>query len=181
VVAINFYLINIDMEFKGRIAKVLPMRSGTSQRGNEWKALPFVFEYFENETDRYADSVLVETFDTNIIDGLLSMCTKNPDGTPVVKDGAYDLIREIHCICGFGHKIRTFTNQNGETKTMNEIRLYKLESIKEDKGTQKPVQPANIQQPTTTPQTVLGGPQTPPFPPFGSPINQGANDDDLPF
>ena len=121
------------MEFKGRIAKVLPMRSGTSQRGNEWKALPFVFEYFENETDRYADSVLVETFDTNIIDGLLSMCTKNPDGTPVVKDGAYDLIREIHCICGFGHKIRTFTNQNGETKTMNEIRLYKLESIKDEK------------------------------------------------
>lgn len=46
------------MEFTGRISKVLPVRSGTSQRGNEWQALPFVFEYFEHENDRYADSVL---------------------------------------------------------------------------------------------------------------------------
>jgi hypothetical protein len=59
------------MEFEGRVRKILPLRSGTSKStGNEWKALPFIFEYFENETDRYADSVLLETFDTNVIDNL---------------------------------------------------------------------------------------------------------------
>ena len=44
------------MEFQGRIAKVLPIRQGVSQRtGNEWKSLPFIFEYFEHDSDRYAD------------------------------------------------------------------------------------------------------------------------------
>ena len=56
------------MEFTGRIKQMLPMRQGTSQRtGNEWYAQPFVFEYFEHETDRYADSVVLETYDSNII------------------------------------------------------------------------------------------------------------------
>ena len=64
------------MEFQGIIKKLLPVRSGVSQRtGNEWKALPFVFEYYEHETDRYADSVVLETFDTNVIDNLKE---KNP-------------------------------------------------------------------------------------------------------
>ena len=32
------------MEFQGRIAKLLPIRQGVSQRtGNEWKSLPFNF------------------------------------------------------------------------------------------------------------------------------------------
>ena len=54
------------MEFEGRIQRVLPVRSGTSQRG-EWKALPFVFEYFESDEQRWSDKVLLETFDTNIM------------------------------------------------------------------------------------------------------------------
>ena len=41
------------MEFKGRIMKVLPVTSGTSQNGNEWKKQEFIFEYFEQQTDRY--------------------------------------------------------------------------------------------------------------------------------
>ena len=76
------------MEFQGRIAKVLPVRSGVSQRtGNEWKSLPFIFEYFEHDSDRYADSVLLETFDTKVIDNL--------------KEG-------MEVRCGFGHKTREF-------------------------------------------------------------------------
>ena len=59
------------MEFTGRVKKILPLRSGVSQRtGNEWKSLPFIFEYFENSTDRFADTVMLETFDTNVIDNL---------------------------------------------------------------------------------------------------------------
>ena len=86
------------MEFQGRVKKILPLRSGVSQRtGNEWKSLPFIFEYFEHDTDRFADTVLLETFDTNVIDNL--------------KEG-------MEVICGFGHnaKPREVGRQGLQTK-----------------------------------------------------------------
>lgn len=115
------------MEFQGRIKKVLPLRSGTSQRG-EWQALPFIFEFFEHETDRYADSVVLETFDTNVIDNL--------------KEG-------MEVICGFGHRTREY-----EGKTYNELRLYKIESVKKAVVAQQQTQqeiahPAPAQQPNS--------------------------------
>ena len=124
------------------------MRQGTSARtGNEWYAQPFVFEYYEHETDRYADSVVLETFDTNII--------------PHLKEG-------MEVICGFGHKAKTITKQDGTQATINEMRLYKIESVK---GANQPAQaasaPAAVQQPT------------PPLPEPQNPSNQA--DDDLPF
>ena len=98
------------MEFIGRVKKILPLRSGVSQRtGNEWKSLPFIFEYFEHDSDRYADSVLLETFDTKVIENL--------------KEG-------MEVICGFGHKAKTITKQDGTQATINEMRLYKIESVK---------------------------------------------------
>ena len=98
------------MEFQGRIKKLLPMRSGTSARtGNEWQSLPFVFEYFENPTDRYADSVVLETFDTKVIGN--------------IKEG-------MEVICGFSHKAKDIKKQNGNETTINELRLYKIESVR---------------------------------------------------
>lgn len=92
------------MEFKGRIKQILPLRSGVSQRtGNEWKAQPFVFEYFENATDRYADSVLLETYDTKVME--------------TMQEG-------MEVICGFGHRTQEY-----EGRTFNEIRLYKFEAV----------------------------------------------------
>ena len=97
------------MEFQGRIAKLLPTRQGVSQRtGNEWKSLPFIFEYFEHESDRYADSVMLETFDTNVIDNL--------------KEG-------MEVRCGFGHRTREYT-KDGKTMIINDLRLYKIESVR---------------------------------------------------
>lgn len=115
------------MEFQGRIKKVLPLRSGTSQRG-EWQALPFIFEFFEHETDRYADSVVLETLDTKVIDNL--------------KEG-------MEVICGFGHRTRDY-----EGKTYNELRLYKIESVKkavvaQQQTQQEIAQPAPAQQPNS--------------------------------
>ena len=131
------------MEFQGRVKKLLPVRSGVSQRtGNEWKALPFIFEYFENPTDRFADTVLLETFDTNVIDNL--------------KEGM-----EIRC--GFGHRTREY-----EGKTYNELRLYKIESVR---GANQAPQGANAPAAEQSP--------TPPFPEPQNPSNQA--DDDLPF
>ena len=125
------------MEFQGRIKKVLPFRSGTSQRG-EWKALPFIFEFFEHETDRYADTVLLETFDTNVIDNL--------------KEG-------MEVVCGFGHRTREY-----EGKVYNELRLYKIESVKKAAVAQQQTQQAAA-QPAPSPQ----------------PQPQEGGDDDLPF
>ena len=151
------------MEFTGRIAKLLPIRQGVSQRtGNEWKSLPFIFEYFEHDSDRYADSVLLETFDTNVIDNL--------------KEG-------MEVRCGFGHRTREYT-KDGKTMIINDIRLYKIESVR--KAQNQPAQQA-IQQPVgqqSAPQYQTQ--QRPPFPPQvdanGNPINnQEGGTDDLPF
>ena len=135
------------MEFQGRIAKVLPVRSGVSQRtGNEWKSLPFIFEYFEHDSDRYADSVMLETFDENVINNL--------------KEG-------MEVRCGFGHKTREYT-KDGKTMIINDIRLYKIECVR------------NVQQPAPEPQAQQAAA---PFPPNvdanGNPIKE--KDDDLPF
>ena len=150
------------MEFQGRIAKILPARTGVSQRtGNEWKSLPFIFEYFEHESDRYADSVMLETFDTKVIENL--------------QEG-------MEVRCGFGHKTREYT-KDGKTMIINDIRLYKIESIRK---AQQSAQAANGQQVSNSSQQVLGGPQAAPFPPQvdknGNPINPiNPNDNDLPF
>ena len=92
------------MEFIGQIKKILPAREGVSQRtGNQWKTQPFVFEYFENPTDRYADSVVLETFDTNVMSQL--------------KEFAKVRI-------GFGHHTREH-----EGRVYNEISMYKFELV----------------------------------------------------
>lgn len=125
------------MEFTGRVKKLLPVRSGVSQRtGNEWKALPFVFEYFENPSDRYADSVVLETFDEKVIANL--------------KEG-------MTVRCGFSHKVREY-----EGKHYNELRLYKIESVK-----------AAQQNTTNSAQSQQDAPS-------GAKEN-GGDDDDLPF
>ena len=136
------------MEFTGRISKLLPMRQGTSARtGNEWYAQPFVFEYFENPTDRYADSVVLETFDTNII--------------PHLKEG-------MEVICGFGHKAKPITKQDGTQTIINEMRLYKIESVK---GANKAPQGANA--PAEAQQSVAQ--------PIAVQTAQNDPNDDLPF
>lgn len=90
------------MEFQGRIARLLPIRQGVSQRtGNEWKTQPFVFEYFETPEQRWSDKVLLETRDANIMAQL--------------KEG-------MEVRCGFGHNVRDY-----EGRTYNEVRLYRIE------------------------------------------------------
>ena len=111
------------MEFTGRIMKVLPQRSGVSKKtGNEWKSQPFVFEYFENQADRWSDKVLLETFDQMLI--------------PYIKEG-------VAVRCGFGHSVREF-----DGKTYNEVRLYRLEILGASNNQQPQEQQA--QQPTTS-------------------------------
>lgn len=114
------------MEFVGQIKKILTPREGVSERtGNEWKIQPFIFEYFENPSDRYADSVLLETFNSDIIAQLKE----------------YMKVR-----IGFGHKTREITRKDGTKTIINEVTLYKFELLD---GAAK--QPAN--QPAQAAQT----------------------------
>ena len=152
------------MEFQGRIAKLLPIRQGVSQRtGNEWKSLPFIFEYFEHDSDRYADSVLLETFDTKVIDNL--------------KEG-------MEVRCGFGHKTREFTKQDGTTAVINDLRLYKIESVRKSQNhiAQQTNGQAVSQQPTTQQQAAHAAPFPPQVDQYGNPVQPiNPDDDGLPF
>ena len=92
------------MEFKGRIMKVLPVTSGTSQNGNEWKKQEFVFEYFEQETDRYSAKVCLSIMNDRIAE--------------------YDLHENDEVLIGFGHSIREY-----QGRFYNELRLYKFQKL----------------------------------------------------
>ena len=166
------------MEFQGRIKNVLPARTGVSQRGNEWKTLPFVFEYKEVETDPYPDSVLLETFDANIIAGIEACCQKDNEGNLIVQNGEHVLLRDISVKISFRHKAKViFPKDGGQPRFINDIRMNDIKSIR---PANQPAQQA-IQQPV-----VLGGPNSHvPFMPnvdaHGNQINnQGGKDDDLP-
>lgn len=123
------------MKFQGRIKKLLPTRQGVSQRtGNEWKAQPFIFEYFENPNDRYADEVLLETFDTNII--------------PHLKEN-------MEVVVGFGHKVREFTPTTGERagqlQYANDLRIYSLQSVAKAQAHQDGTNSASATSPASQP------------------------------
>ena len=150
------------MEFEGRIQRVLPVRSGTSQKG-EWKTLPFVFEYFESGEQRWSDKVLLETFDTNIMAQIGKYLKKGPDGKAVIENGECVLLCELKCRCGFSHSVRNFDRQDGSKATINDVKLYKFELI----AAQQTQQPAQQQAAATFP------------PPYPQPAAQ--ENDGLPF
>lgn len=116
------------MEFEGRIMKVLPVRSGTTEKG-EWKRLPFVFEYFENAEQRWSDKVLLETFDQGIMGQIGKFVKRGPDGKGIYENGSAVLTGEIKCRVGFSHSVRSGNRQDGTPFNMNDIRLYKFELI----------------------------------------------------
>ena len=159
------------MEFEGRIARVLPTRSGTSQRG-EWKALPFVFEYFEKDEQRWPDRVLLETFDTNIMAQIGAYLKKDANGKAVVENDECVLMYELKCRIGYSHSVRSFDKQDGTKATINDLRCYKFEIA----GQQ--TRPAGNAAGTTAAPVI---PPTAPFPPFPPQSTAEGETDDLPF
>lgn len=163
------------MEFEGRIIRVLPTRSGTSQRGNEWKALPFVFAYFENPDQRWEDKVLLETIDTNVMAQIAKFCEVGADKKVVVENGSVKLkVLDIKCKCGFSHNVKDVARRDGSgTATINEMRCYKLEVATTVQGTaavpQLTQQPAQQAWPPYQQQGVI------------SPQPEQQDGDDLPF
>lgn len=92
------------MKFQGRIYKVLPVTSGTSQKGTDWQKQEFIFEYFERDDDRYADKVLLSIMNDRIRD--------------------YDLKEGDSVIIGFSHTTREY-----QGRYFNDIRMYSFEKV----------------------------------------------------
>jgi len=47
------------MKLQGRVKKLMDVRSGVSRVGNAWKAQDFIFEYFDNDAELHAETVLL--------------------------------------------------------------------------------------------------------------------------
>lgn len=94
------------MKIQGRITALLQERSGISQRtGQEWRAQPFIIEFFDDGNQRYADRMLLETFDTNHMDTLRH---------------AYASGKEVQMTVG--HNVRTLD----DGRQFNELRPYNI-------------------------------------------------------
>jgi hypothetical protein len=164
------------MEFEGRIRRVLPVKQGTSERG-EWKVLPFVFEYFETGDQRWPDRVLLETMDTNIMAQIGAYLKKGADNKAVVENGECVLQYELKCRIGFSHSVRSFDRQDGTKATVNDVRCYKFEIAGQQSQQPAAHQAPTQAQPTAAPVMAAQAP----FPPFPPQPAGGQDDDDLPF
>lgn len=163
------------MEFEGRIIRVLPVRSGTSQNGNEWKRLPFVFAYYENGEQRWEDRVRLETWDTTWMAQIGQFCVKGADGKVVVENGSVKLnVLDIKCRCGFSHGVKDVNRKDGSgVITMNELKCYKLEVIQQQMPAGNAEGVTVGQQPAFQPQAQMS---------FGAPQQHGGGETDgLPF
>lgn len=121
------------MEFNGVITKVMPKRSGISQRtGNEWESQGFIFEYKENHTDRIPDNVPLETFNSDTIKSFEKWMEKDSEGKPIIERGVINLTKPLYVRIGFGHRVKIYTNeQTGKTSIFPEFSIYKFEWLKQ--------------------------------------------------
>lgn len=123
------------MEFTGRISRLFEPREGVSMRtGQPWKALPFIFEFFESEEDRYASFAKLETFDTNIMAKIAQFVAIGDDGIAVIKDGCMELTKNVEVKCNFRLNIRVY-----KENVFNEVMLRNMEVLTEpdDKSKEK--------------------------------------------
>lgn len=101
------------MIFKGRINRLLPLKSGTKEDGSEWKRQEYVFEYYEKPDDRYADRVVVSAMGNRIDE--------------------YDLHEGDEVEIGFGHNVKEY-----QGRWYNEISMYHCKKLKAAPTSQQP-------------------------------------------
>lgn len=164
------------MEFEGRITAVLPARTGNRQDGTTWTDLSFVFAYYENGEQRFEDSALVGTFDTNIMAKIAPFIVRGADNKAVVENDVVKLnVTHIPCRCGFSLRVKTVTKRDGTgTARIQDNRCYRLEIA----GVQQQ-HPANHVQPQAQQPAPPVPPMQSPFPPFQP--QQPVDNYDLPF
>lgn len=115
------------MEFTGRISRLFEPREGKSMRtGQPWKALPFIFEFFESDEDRYSSFVKLETFNTDIMAKIANFVAKDADGKAVIKDGCIELMKNVEVKCNIKLNVRVYKDN-----VFNEVMLRSIEVLTE--------------------------------------------------
>ena len=110
------------MQFQGRIKSIKPVQKGVSASGKEWMKQEFLFEFFEQPTDRFPDSVPLTIMNDRIAE--------------------YDLHEYDECIIGFGHRTREY-----QGRWFPDIYIYHFEKVRQvEKATAQP-QPTENGQP----------------------------------
>lgn len=115
------------MEFTGRISRLFEPRKGISKRtGQPWKALPFIFEFFDAEDDKYSSFVKLETFNTDVMAKIAKFVAKDEEGKAIIKDGCMDLTRSIEVKCNIRLNINIYKDN-----VYNEVVLRDMEVLNE--------------------------------------------------
>ena len=137
------------IKLTGRIAEVFPAQTGTSQRtGNQWMSQDYLFEFFTWSGAQNPNRLVVRIFgEDNIKRHNLQQYEENVTLTL---------------------RLDASKTKEGD-RWFNEVRITNVERT----GQQKAAQPANEQQPTTTPQPQQNA--------ATGNENQGGETDDLPF
>ena len=141
------------MEIQGRIIQVMPLASGVSKAGNNWKKQ----EYLLETKDQYPRKVLFYFFN-NTVD-------------------QYPLQVGDDIILSFDIESRSFVGRDGVERWSTDIRGFKAEKVTDQQPLPTDFSPAapKYQQPQyQTPQ-----PAVPQYP--VDPTPQPSNTDDLPF
>jgi hypothetical protein len=113
------------MEYTGRISRLFEPRKGISKRtGQPWKALPFIFEFFDSEEDKYASFAKLETFNTDIMAKIAKFVVKDEEGKAIIKDGCMDMTKSIEVKCN----IKLYLNIYKDN-VYNEIVLKDMEIL----------------------------------------------------
>ena len=164
------------MEFEGRITAILPAKTGTRQDGTQWIDLSFVFAYYENGEQRFEDSAILSTFDTNIMARIAPYVERDQDGKVIIENNVAKMkVQHIPCRCGFSHRVKTAQRKDGTgTVRINELRCYKLEVIQQQQAASQPPQAAIPTPPMNYPPQQTITPQNGAF-------GEGGQDNDLPF
>ena len=94
--------------------------------GQPWKALPFIFEFFETEEDRYASFAKLETFDTNIMAKIAKFVATDADGNAIIKEGCMELTKNVDVKCNIRLNVRVY-----KENVFNEVMLRNMEVLTE--------------------------------------------------
>jgi hypothetical protein len=137
------------VKLTGRIAEVFPAQSGTSQRtGNQWMSQDYLFEFFTWSGAQNPNRLVVRIFgEDNIKRHNLQQYEDNVTLTL---------------------RLDASKTKEGD-RWFNEVRVTNVERV----GQQQAAQPANVQQPTNSPQPQQNAP-------IGG-ENQEGGGDGLPF
>ncbi len=119
------------MNIKGKVFKVLPTTTGTSQQGNQWEKQDFIVEYLENKAQRFPDRLLLSCMNDRIRE--------------------YDLHEGDEVNINVGHRVREY-----QGRYFNDVYIYSFA-----KGGQKePAGDANSQSTDNTATQEEKTPQT---------------------